>query len=163
MRLGKKLSFWTRQRDGDKGTLLAYTVVMRVLLADDCAPVRWALGTFLREQLGWTIVGEVAHSEALLAKALALRPELILMAWELPGQPAGTVVGLLRRQLGSCKIVVLDQNSSVRAAALRAGGDAFICKIGPPHEVLSVLREVGVNPAHNPPRGGPRQVCQTQS
>jgi len=136
---------------------------MNVLLADNSVQVRWALRTFVQVQLGWTVVGEVADSDALLARALALRPDVILLEWELPGQPARDVLRAVRRQPGSCKIVVLNQYPENRAAALRAGADAFICKMGPPQELLSVLCEVGGNSARCPRRNGPNRIYQTQS
>jgi DNA-binding NarL/FixJ family response regulator len=121
---------------------------MDVLLADDRAQVRWALRTFLQEHLDLTVVGEVAESETLLAQALVLRPDLILLEWELPGQPAGEILATLHRQQGSCRIVVVSQHPECRAAALGAGADAFVCKTAEPEQVAGVLLALGVEVAH---------------
>jgi two-component system, NarL family, response regulator NreC len=136
---------------------------MNVLLADDSVPVRWALRTFVQEQLGWTVVGEAADAEALLAAAVALRPDLILLEWDLPGQPARDHIHALHRQLDSCRIVVLNDNPERRGVALRAGADAFICKIGRPQEVLTVLADFSANSARRPRSHGPNRIYQTQS
>jgi DNA-binding NarL/FixJ family response regulator len=117
---------------------------MNVLLADDHAQVRWALRTFLQEQLGFTVVGEVADSETLLVEVPMLRPDLILLDWELPGRPAEEILDALHRQGGSCKIVVVSQRQECQEAALQAGADAFLCKTAQPGQVLRVLRELDV-------------------
>jgi DNA-binding NarL/FixJ family response regulator len=117
---------------------------MNVLLADEHAPVRWALRTFLREQLGWTVVGEVADSQTLLGEAPALRPDLIILAWELPGRPAEEILEAVHRQWASCRVVVVGQHPECRRAALQAGADAFVCKTEPPEQVLAIIAELGV-------------------
>ena len=157
-----RLSCRTLHWAGDVSALWGYASIMNVLLADNSVPVRWALRTFVQEQLGWTVVAEAADSEALLAAALALRPDIILLEWDLPGQPARDVLRALHRQLESCRIVVLNDNPERRGVALRAGADAFICKIGPPQEVLTVLADLSVNLARRPHNHGPNRIYQTQ-
>jgi DNA-binding NarL/FixJ family response regulator len=117
---------------------------MRILLADAHADVCWALRTFLREHQGMTVVGEVEHSDALLVEALTLRPDLIILDWELPGRPTGKILDALHQQQGLCKIVVLGHHPELQQAALQAGADAFVCKTAPPQYVLAVLNELGV-------------------
>jgi two-component system response regulator DesR len=69
---------------------------MRVLLADDHMQVRWALRTAIQEEGGMQIVGEVSEVPGLLAQVVALRPDVILLEWELSGRPAGDLLGDLR-------------------------------------------------------------------
>ena len=140
-----------------------YAFTMNVLLADNSVQVRWALRTFVQEQLGWTVVGEAANSEALLAKALAVRPDVILLEWELTGGPGVKIMEALHRQLGSCKIAVLSEYPECQRAALRAGADAFIYKMGPPQQLLRILCELGGNSAHSPCSNGSSRMYQTQS
>lgn len=127
---------------------------MKILLADDHADVRWALRTFLREHQGMTVAGEVEHSDALLVEALTLRPDLIVLDWELPGRPTGEIVDILHRQQDSCQIVVLSHHPELQQAALQAGADAFLCKTAPPQHVLDVLRELGARQASRRPHAG---------
>jgi DNA-binding NarL/FixJ family response regulator len=136
---------------------------MNILVADDSVQVRWALRTFVQEQLGWIVVGEATHSEGLLAKAAALRPDLILLEWDLPGRPAREVIDALHRQLGSCKIIVLDDSLECQGAALQAGADAFISKLGPPQQVLSVLCQFSVKSARGSCHSGASRIYQLQS
>jgi two-component system response regulator DesR len=118
---------------------------MNVLLADDSVEVRWALRTFLHEQLGLTVVGEVAHGDSLLMEVAALRPDIVVLEWELPGRPPREMLGILHRQRASCQIVVVSQRPECREAALQAGADAFMPKTAGPAELLRVLRALGLD------------------
>jgi len=125
---------------------------MRVLLADNHVQVRWALRTYLREELGLDSVDEVTDTAGLLSGAQASCPNLILVEWDLPGQPVGQVLSSLRELNTPAQIVVLSRRSECKEAALAAGADTFVCKAGPPGELSAVLRKLiglGDLPADN--------------
>jgi DNA-binding NarL/FixJ family response regulator len=115
---------------------------MRVLLADDHTRVRWALRTAIQEEPGIDVVGEVSEGHTLLAQIRALRPDVILLEWELSGWPASGVLTALRALDQPCRVVVLGQHPDARAAALAAGADAFVSKSDPPDKLLGTLREL---------------------
>jgi two-component system, NarL family, nitrate/nitrite response regulator NarL len=115
---------------------------MRVLLADNHVQVRWALRTYLREELGLVILDEVTDAQGLLIGAKACCPSLILVEWDLPGQPIREVLPSLRELNPSVQIVVLSRRSECRLAALAAGANAFVCKAGPPGQLSAALREL---------------------
>jgi DNA-binding NarL/FixJ family response regulator len=115
---------------------------MRVLLADDHTQVRWALRTVIREESGLILVGEVAEARNLLAEAQALRPDLILLEWELSGQPTGDLLLALRALEPEVRVIVLSQAPEAEEAALTAGADAFVSKADPPDQLLAVLRRL---------------------
>ncbi len=58
---------------------------MRVLLADNQAKERTALQQLLGQDPELCLVGKVAEIASLLAQAQAIRPDLVLLDWELPG------------------------------------------------------------------------------
>jgi DNA-binding NarL/FixJ family response regulator len=58
---------------------------MRILLADDQPKVRFALRVLLERQPGLKVVGEAADADDLLAQMETACPDLVLLAWELPG------------------------------------------------------------------------------
>ena len=115
---------------------------MRVLLADHHTWIRWALRTVIREEPGLTVVGEVSKTEDLLSQAQALRPEVILLEWELPGQPADELLSVLRALVLQSRVIVLSQRAESEEAALAAGADAFISKATPPEQLLTTLRRL---------------------
>lgn len=113
---------------------------MRVLLADHHSQVRWALRTAIKEEPRLVVVGEATEAEALLSQAQALRPDLILLEWELPGQPVEEVLSTLRAYSNGCQVIVLSRQPECETAALAAGADAFISKAAAPEELLTALR-----------------------
>jgi len=126
---------------------------MRVLLADNHVRVRWALQTYLREELGLEMVAEVADGTALLAEARASRPDLILVEWDLPGQPLEMVLGSLRELDIPARIIVLSRRPECERAALAAGADVFVCKAGPPGQLRAALHRL-IGAEIRPPGNG---------
>ena len=113
---------------------------MRVLLADDHPEVRWALRTFIEEVEGLTIVGEVSEANTLLPQALALQPDLILLQWELHGQPGDKLLCALRALDLPARVIVLSWRPESEQDALAAHADGFVCKADGPQQLLTVLQ-----------------------
>ena len=120
---------------------------MRVLLADDQPEVRSALRLLIEQLVGYTVVGEAADGPALLSAAEELRPDAVLLDWELPGarvfsEEAGFGFGgvtALRALLPGVRIVALSVLPHAAAGALAAGADGFVCKGDPPRKLIEVL------------------------
>lgn len=117
---------------------------MRVLLADDHAAVRWALRAVIREQPGLLLVGEVSTTADLLPQARALRPDLILLEWELLGRLEDKMIADLHHLRPDAKVIVLSHGPEPQQAALAAGGDAFVSKAGSPEQLLAALHRLVV-------------------
>lgn len=115
---------------------------VRVLLADDHTQVRWALRTVLGEEEGLTVVGEATEAGSFLVQAQALKPDLILLEWELPGQPPETLMADLGALGLDARVVILSRGPESRRAALAAGADAFVSKADGPEQVLSTLHRL---------------------
>lgn len=113
---------------------------MRVLLADDHPKVRWALRTFIQENPEFTVVGEVSDADTLLSEVLVLRPDLVLLEWELAGLPAGQMLPALQALGLKMRIIVLSWQPGLRQAALGAGADGFVSKSNGPETLLTALR-----------------------
>jgi DNA-binding NarL/FixJ family response regulator len=113
---------------------------MHVLLADNHVRVLWALRTYLMEELGLDAVSEAADTAALLTEARASCPDLILVEWDLPGQPLEEVLKSLRDEGLRTRVIVLSQRPECEQAAMAAGADAFVCKAGPPGGLGAALR-----------------------
>jgi DNA-binding NarL/FixJ family response regulator len=116
---------------------------MRVLIADAHPQVRWALRTVIREEPGLTVVAEVSDSEHLLDEIRAQHPNVILLEWELPGQPGEELLADLSALNHGSRVIVLSRRPEARQAALAAGAEAFISKADAPQQLLAALRQLG--------------------
>ena len=115
---------------------------MRVLLADVHPKVRWALRTFIEEEPGLTIVGEVSEANTLLSQAVTLQPDLILLEWELHGWPADKLLSALRALDLPSRVIVLSWRPESEQDALAADADGFVYKADGPEQLLCVLRRL---------------------
>jgi DNA-binding NarL/FixJ family response regulator len=115
---------------------------MRVLLADAHPEVRWALRTAIGEEPGFTLVGEVVAAEDLLALARALRPDVILLEWELPGGPVQDLLAILRAHAPELSVIVLGRQPGFAQTALVAGADAYVSKANGPEQLLEALHSL---------------------
>ena len=114
-------------------------VYMRILIADDQAKVRFALRVLLERQSGLEVVGEAANGEDLLTKVGALHPDLVLLAWELPGNCPGKLPATLRETCPGLAVIALSGRPEAHGAALAAGVDAFVSKGDPPERLLTAI------------------------
>ena len=114
---------------------------MRILIADSQVKVRHALCVLLGRQSGLKVVGQAADGKELLHRAEALRPDLVLLHWQLPGMEATELLDALRRICPRAYVIVLSARPEARPAAAAAGADAFVSKVDPPEKLLAALRE----------------------
>jgi DNA-binding NarL/FixJ family response regulator len=123
---------------------------MRIFLADDQARVRSALRLLLEHEPGLRVVGETDKVEGLLAQLKAVKPDLILLDWELPDpsvtyaspDPGSNILSVLRSHCPHLQVIALSGRPEARQAALAAGADAFVSKGDPPERLLSTLRTI---------------------
>ncbi len=127
---------------------------MLVLLADKHPAVRWALRTILEEEPGMRVIGEGFRLETFLPMVQNHRPDLILLEWELPGNPLDELLATRRRLDLDTRIVVLGRQPEARADALAAGADAFLSKAENPDEFLATLRRIVTGQAETPDSPG---------
>ena len=78
---------------------------MRILIADDWLNVQDALRVLLEQQPGFTVVGEVVDTRALLAQLEAECPDLLLLGWELPGLAGADLLVTATGQLHSVEFL----------------------------------------------------------
>ena len=114
---------------------------MRILIADDQAKVRFALRVLLERQPGLQVVGEAVNREDLLAKVGVLRPDLVLLAWELPGNRQSGLPSTLRRVCPDLAVIALSGRPEAHGTALAAGVDAFVSKGDPPERLLAAIEQ----------------------
>jgi DNA-binding NarL/FixJ family response regulator len=114
---------------------------MRVLLADDQAKVRSALRLMLEQQPDIQVLGEAVDTTGLLDWLKAVRPDIVLLDWELPGLPRHDLLSTLRAHCPHLKVIALSGRPEARQAALAAGADAFVSKGDPPEQLLAAVND----------------------
>ena len=115
---------------------------MRILIADDQADVRSALGLLLMHEPDLEVVAEATDAVGVLLAAEKQLPNLILLDWELPGVSSASLVRALRSQWPQLRVIALSSLPEARRAAVSAGVDAFVDKGDPPDALLAALRRL---------------------
>ncbi|TML72602.1 MAG: response regulator transcription factor [Actinobacteria bacterium] len=115
----------------------------RILLVDDHPLTRSALSALLLQH-GFDVVGEAADGKEAIAKAGALRPDLVLLDLSMPGVDGLTALPLLREAAPECEVVVLTASAVEEnlLGAIRAGAAGYLLKSEPPARIVQFLRGV---------------------
>jgi two-component system response regulator DesR len=118
--------------------------VIRVLLAEDQAMVRGALASLLSLEEDIEVVGEVERGDEVLARARAVRPDVVLLDIELPGQDGIAAAGELARELPAARPLILTTfgRPGYLRRALEAGATGFLLKDAPAGELAGAIRDV---------------------
>ncbi len=111
----------------------------RVLLADDDDALRSALALLLQTRLGMTVIAEATSMETTLDAAHVEQPDLILLDWELPGEPRFRRIEALRSAAPNARLVVASARPEAATQALADRADAFVNKTDPPEIILAVF------------------------
>ena len=119
------------------------TEPLRVLLVDDHALVRSAIRQALSAP-DIEIVGECATAEEVLGRAVALRPDVILLDIDLPGMSGVDVVRELAPRLPRTKIVMLTVSTDRRHLidAIRHGASGYLTKDLATDALLRAIRGI---------------------
>ncbi|WP_420363867.1 response regulator transcription factor [Curtobacterium aetherium] len=127
--------------------------MVRVLLVDDHALVRGGLRAVLDTTDDCTVVGEAATGEEAVDRALALRPDVVVMDLSMPGAGGVAATAVLHERLPTARVLVLttfSDDGRVRAA-LGAGATGYLLKDATPDDVVRAVRaaardEVPIDP-----------------
>jgi two-component system response regulator DesR len=117
---------------------------MRIFIADESKEIRLALQMLFNQQPGMTVIGIAVSSDGVVEQIIASKPDVLLLNWNLPGDFLPDTLARLRSLMPGLKLVVLGVQFESRTAALAAGVDAFLDMSTPPHEMVEVLRRLGI-------------------
>ena len=115
---------------------------LRILIAGGRSLNRSALRFLLQEVSGFEVVGEAADSEELLAEVQAKYPNVVLLEWELPGQPGLALLPGLRTRNSQPMVIVLSGRPELEQAVRDAGAHAFFNLGEPPKRLLATLQAI---------------------
>ncbi|WP_248915502.1 response regulator transcription factor [Pseudomonas moorei] len=116
---------------------------MKVLLVDDHAVVRMAIGMILTRE-GHEIVGECDNGVDALSKAFELKPDAIVLDLDIPQLDGLAVIDRLRIGGNPAHVLVHTglKSQAYAAQCMRAGAAGFLSKIDDPVEIATALKAV---------------------
>ncbi|MDI2590949.1 response regulator transcription factor [Pseudomonas sp. 681] len=116
---------------------------MKVLLVDDHAVVRMAVGMILARE-GHEIVGECDNGVDALTKAFELKPDAIVLDLDIPQLDGMAVIDRLRIGGSPAHVLVHTglKSQAYAAQCMRAGAAAFLSKVDDPVEIATALQAV---------------------
>lgn len=117
---------------------------IRVLVADDHPLFRDGLRGLLTDTDGFELVGEAADGDEVIALAVSVRPDIVLMDLRMPGIDG---VEATRRILaagsaGAVLVLTMSDDDGSVFAAMRAGATGYVLKGAPGTEILESIRVV---------------------
>jgi DNA-binding NarL/FixJ family response regulator len=121
-----------------------YPDSLGVLVVDDQRLMRDGIASLLEIQPGLEVLGTAASGEEAIEKALALRPNVILMDVRMPGIDGVAATRQVLQQLPSCRILMLttfDDDEYV-IEALRAGASGYLLKDIPAQDLARAVQAV---------------------
>jgi DNA-binding NarL/FixJ family response regulator len=120
------------------------TQFVRVLITDDQTLFRSGLARLLEEDPRVQVVGQAVDGADAVKKALALKPDVVLMDIKMPNMDGVEATRKIVAELPETKILVLttfDADSYV-LQALRAGASGYVLKNSQPAAIVSSILAV---------------------
>ena len=102
----------------------------RILIADDHEIVRLGLRAILEARPGWKVVAEASDGKDAITKALASKPDIVIMDYSLPIMNGVDATRQIRARLPQTEIMIFtvhDSDALVREL-LEAGARAYLLK-----------------------------------
>jgi two-component system response regulator DesR len=117
---------------------------IRLLIADDQALVRGALGALLELESDLTVIGMASDGAEAVQLAGELRPDVCLMDIQMPGMDGVEATRRIRETSPATRVLVVTTfaRPGYLRAALDAGASGFIVKDTPAEQLAEAVRRV---------------------
>ena len=115
---------------------------IRLLLVDDQTMFRDGMRVLLRSQADFDVVGEAGDGEEALAKAAALKPDVVLMDLRMPVLDGAAATRRMRALQPEVRVIVLttfDEDAAI-FDGLRAGATGYLLKDAPTEKLYEAIR-----------------------
>lgn len=119
--------------------------MIKILLVDDHAVVRMGLKMLLNNYPDMEVVGEASEGNEGIAKALKLKPDVIVMDLSMPhGKDGLSATSELKKQMPDVAVLILTMHDDEEYLfrAIQAGASGCILKSAPHDELLSAIESV---------------------
>jgi DNA-binding NarL/FixJ family response regulator len=142
---------------------------VRILIADDHEVVRRGVRTVLEGQAGWVVCGEASTGREAVAKALDLRPDIVILDISMPELNGLEATRQIRRAVPA-KVLILSVHESEQLVTevLDAGAHGYVVKADAGRTLVEAIRALlgrreflteRVHVAQNRPRGARRTAA----
>ena len=123
--------------------------LIRVLLVDDNAGYRARLARMLGLQADLQVVGEAADGAEAIARARALRPDVVLMDFRMSGLDGFTAARVITRELPDVRVFMLTAFPGAldREKVRQSGVRDLLIKDQPASEIVAAIRASVLPPA----------------
>ena len=117
---------------------------IRLLIADDHSIVRIGLTSLFEDEPDIEVVGQAVDGKDAIAKALQLKPDVVIMDLMMPKADGTTATVAIKEQLPGTKILLLTTfgSSNGIAQALDAGAEGALTKTAEDATLVSAVRKV---------------------
>lgn len=136
-------------------------MTIRVLLVDDHAVVRSGLHMLLDAQPDLTVVGEAADGIEAIARALEVKPDVVLMDLSMPrGRDGMYTTAELTSTMPEVKVLILTMHDDEQYLfrALKSGASGYILKSSPGSELVDAIRKVHEGQAYLHPSAAKKVI-----
>ena len=118
--------------------------IIRILLIDDHAVIRWGLRLLIEDQPGLKVVGEASGRADALALAEREQPDIILLDLSLPGTDGIDLIPELHEAAKEARILVLTGvlDSEAHTRAMRLGAVGVVLKEKAPEVLIKAIVKV---------------------
>ena len=125
------------------GFLVCDGAPLRIVIADSDARVRSAIGMLLRQEPGPLWIAEACDLDSPILHVQLHDPDMVLLDWGLPGQPAAAVLLALSGVCHRSRVIVLNSPAGACTGAQAASAAvAIVGKDQPPEHLLEAFRHV---------------------
>jgi DNA-binding NarL/FixJ family response regulator len=117
---------------------------IRVVLADDEPHFRDLLGTFLRRDGRFEVVGEAGDGDEAIEVTAAVQPDVVVLDLNMPRVPGEVALADIRAACPATRIVIVSAvlGHYSEEALLAAGADACITKDTPARSMVGAISSV---------------------
>lgn len=118
---------------------------MRIIIVDDHILFRQGLVSLLQSEPDFEVVGQAGSIKEVLPLVRNLRPDLVLMDFELPDGTGAKATQEILKDHPDCKIVFLTVHAEdeILLESVRSGAVGYLLKDRPISDLLASLRSVG--------------------
>lgn len=119
-------------------------VKLRILLTDDHTLFRQGLKSLLEAEYDMQVVGEARDGQEAVDRALALKPDLVIMDIGMPGLSSFEAVRQIRRVHPETRVLFLTMydDEDYLAQCLEAGASGYVLKDTPAEQLIAAVREI---------------------